>query len=121
MPIMIDIVRDGMAAAQGRSLNVLGELLTDWLLLHKAEAEKTVEGKTLSGAMQAIMEVARKQGGSWGVVDDQEGLRIALAYLGADAKTAGDSAPTPRATVTAHAATACQTDSALDLDALLGL
>ena len=113
MPIMIDIVRDGMAAAQGRSLNVLGELLTDWLLLHKAEAEKTVEGKTLSGAMQAIMEVARKQGGSWGVVDDQEGLRIALVYFGITLTE--NTVPTDHVTSSVP-----HIPDALDLDALLG-
>mgnify|MGYP001301550275 CR=1 FL=1 len=113
MSMVMDIVRDGMATGKGRSIHVLGELLTDWLLLHKAEAEKTVEGKTLSGALQAIMETARKQGGSWGVVDDQEGLRIALGYFGVTPP--GDTAPIGRATGNVPAI-----PDALDLDALLG-
>lgn len=113
MPMVIDIVRDGMATGQGRSLSVLGELLTDWLLLHKAEAEKTVEGKTLSGALQAIMEAARKQGGRWGVVDDQEGLRIALGYFGVTSPE--DTAPTGHTIRSVP-----PVPDALDLDALLG-
>lgn len=107
MPMVIDIVRDGMATANARSITVLGEVLTDWLLKHKAEAEKTVDGKTMTGAMQAIMEVARKQGGSWAAVDDQEALSIALAYFGVTDAGTSSSAPKPAA-------------DALDLDALMG-
>ena len=113
MPMVMDIVRDGMATGRGRSLNLLGELLTEWLLAHKTEAEKLVEEKTLTGAMQAIMEAARKQGGSWAAVDDQEALHIALAYFGIT--PAEDAAPVGRATGTIPA-----TADALDLDALLG-
>ena len=121
MPMVIDIVRDGMATERGRGIGVLGELLTEWLLAHKAEAEQVVEGKTLSGAMQAIMEAARKQGGSWGVVDDQEGLRIALAYFGVtDAGTAacdGSKGNAPNGHTDGGVKTPAD---ALDLDALLG-
>jgi len=108
MPMVIDIVRDGMATATAHSMTVLGEVLTEWLLAHKAQAEQVVDGKTLTGAMQAIMEVARKQGHvGWGVVDDQEGLRIALAYFGVTDSGVTGSAPKPAA-------------DALDLDALMG-
>lgn len=116
MSMLIDIVRDGMAKDGSRAIKVLGDLLTEWLLARPELAELEGGEKTLAGAMDAIKDAARKQGGSWGVVDDQEGLRIALAYLGADTKTAGDSAPTPRAT-----APAARMDGELDLDALLGL
>ena len=105
-----------MAKDGSRAIKVLGDLLTEWLLARLELAETEAGEKTLSGAMEAIKDAARKQGGSWGVVDDQEGLRIALAYLGVDAKMAGASVPAPM--VPAQAA---QMDSALDLDALLGL
>lgn len=116
MSMLIDIVRDGMAKDGSRAIKVLGDLLTEWLLENPVIAEMDAGQKTLSGAMEAIKDAARKQGGSWGVVDDREGLRIALAYLGVDSKMAGDSAPTPRAT-----APAARMDGELDLDALLGL
>jgi len=83
MSMMMDVVRDGMAKSSARPMQILGEMLTDWLLKHPAEAERAVDDKkTLAGAMSAIEDVARKQGGKCGVVDDQEALRIALAYLG---------------------------------------
>lgn len=116
MSMLIDIVRDGMAKDGGRAIKVLGDLLTEWLLARPELAEIEAKGKTLSGAMEAIKDSARKQGGNWGVVDDQEGLRIALAYLGVNADKADTSVP-----VTATTAQVAQTDSALDLDALLGL
>lgn len=116
MSMLIDIVRDGMAKDGGRAIKVLGDLLTEWLLARPEHAELDAGGKTLSGAMEAIKDAARKQGGSWGVVDDQEGLRIALSYLGVNMDKVGTSAP-----VAADAACAGQTNSALDLDALLGL
>ena len=106
MPMMMDIVRDGMAAVGNRSLNMLGELLTEWLLAHKAE--QVVEGKTLSGAFEAIKDAARKQGGNCGVVDDQEALRIALGYFGI-VDVSGDAVKASK-----------PTDDALDLDTLMG-
>lgn len=110
MPMVIDIVRDRMATAKARSVSVLGEVLTEWLLAHKAEAEQVVEGKTLSGAFEAIKGEARKQGGNCGVLDDREALRIALIYFGitcVDASAEPVKAPKPAA-------------DALDLDSLLG-
>ena len=116
MSMLIDIVRDGMAKDGSRAIKVLGDLLTEWLLARPELAELEGGEKTLAGAMDAIKDAARKQGGSWGVVDDQEGLRIALSYMGVNADKAGTTSP-----VTADAIYAGQTNSALDLDALLGL
>ena len=36
MPMGIDMIHDGMATERGRDQNLLGELLIDWLLAHRA-------------------------------------------------------------------------------------
>lgn len=110
MPMVIDIVRDGMATQHSRGIGLLGELLTEWLLSHKAQAEQVVEGKTLSGAFDAIKDAARKQGGSFGVIDDQEAMHIALSYFGIKGTEASGDAVKPGK----------PTADALDLDALMG-
>ena len=117
MANIMDAIRDGMAKEHtSRAMQVLGELLTEWLLKHPEQAEKDAGTKTLSGAMGAIREEARKQtkqqGGNVGVVDDQEGLRIALEFLGVASGEAAvaDLRPSP-----------AQAVDELDIDALLGM
>ncbi|NLV59214.1 MAG: hypothetical protein GXY67_10675 [Clostridiales bacterium] len=50
MANIMDAIRDGMAKEHtSRAMQVLGELLTEWLLKHPEQAEKDAGTKTLSG------------------------------------------------------------------------
>ena len=104
MSSLMDAVRDGMAAnTENKSLCLLGDLLTDWMLKNQRHAAAaTTDGKTLKGAMDAVRDEAKKhQTGNCGIVSDQDALQIALGYFGIkqESKAPADT---------------------LDLDALLG-
>ena len=78
---LMDSVRDEMAATKDRAVEQLGELMTVFLTAHPdAEAQ---EGKTLSGAYEALREAARKgqKGGCYAMADG-EALRLSLTYYG---------------------------------------
>ena len=106
MSKLIDMIRDGMAKANGNpALEQLGEQMSDWVLAHGA-GDTDAGNKTLAGAMDAVKAEAQKnQKNGCAYVTDAEALRIALKYAGIEAG-AKPSASLP-------------VDD-LDLDALLG-
>ena len=118
MSMMIDMIRDGMAASHDDAgMQLLGGLLTEWMLARPGQAGADAGDKTLKGALGAMRREAEKvKKGNCAVISDAEGLRIALAYLyGAGAAKdaagiGGESAKPP-----------ADEWAALDLDALMDL
>lgn len=108
MTMIIDAIRDGMAKEHNNQpMLQLGELLSNWILQHNA-GEKDAGDKTLTGAMNAVRDEAKKhQSGGCACVSDTDALTIALRYFRID--NAGAAAPAAKLKA-----------DALDLDALLG-
>ncbi len=111
MSKLIDMIRDGMAKANGNpALEQLGELMSDWVLAHGA-VDTDAGNKTLAGAMDAVKAEAQKhQKNGYACMTDAEVLRIALKYAGIEAGISSASF---------HAEVELPVDD-LDLDALLG-
>lgn len=80
----IDKLRDEMAGEQQSPLCVVGETLTGLLRILPETAEKILEkDKTLSGAMAAMKDAARKTAkNGMACLDFWSGMRIVLEYFG---------------------------------------
>lgn len=123
---LMDSVRDEMAATKDRAVEQLGKLMTVFLTAHpEAEAQ---EGKTLSGAYEALREAARKgQNGGCYAMADGEALRLALGYYGISGYGTTDEdvmrmilAHYGACAARASAPAKAQTQDDLDIDRMLG-
>ena len=110
-----DKLRDEMAKANSRYVQVVGEYLTDYLQRHpEAEAAILAKGKSIQGSMNAMVaEASKRKQGNVAVLDDRTAFEIVLKYFGIEK---AEAAPE---TVTVETVPEAEPDP-FDLDALMG-
>ena len=67
-------------------IKIVGEMLLEHIAAHPADSEKIItEGKSISGSIGAMTEIARKrQKNGHAVIAGVEGFEIVLKYFGID-------------------------------------